>query len=366
VIDQESLERAAQPFQPPEGSFERLVQRRARNRRNRKITTSVLAIIVALASFAGLIRAFRSIERPAEQRKDLFGAVHGWIAYGTKGGIWAVNPERTGDRRETLRLSDQPGAPIAWSSDGSKLLVMRAWSPNGTVADPTGYEQGWTYGLVLLNGDGTETPVVTFNADTNPFIAGSSLSPDGSRVAFVQRGPEPDFQSIYVVDADGGSPRLVRSTSMESFVVPEEGWRGMLQWPTFSPDGTQIAYVHGGGDHTEDLRVMRSNGSNARSLFGEMRLDGHIYGLDWSPDGSELAFATDHQGGASAIWMIGADGSGYRRVIVHGESPSWSPDGSRIAFRQNHVVYTAASDGTDLQEVAGVGAEGGIAWNPVD
>jgi Tol biopolymer transport system component len=365
VIDQASLERAAQRFQPPERSFERLVVRRARKHRNRRITTGVVAIIVALVSFAALIQAFRTVQRPADRTKDIFAAVQGWIAYGTNDGIWALNPQRPGNLRE--RLSDRPGQPVGWSGDGSKLLVMRAWSPNGTVADSMNYEPGLTFGLVVLHADGTETRVVVFDSDANPFVGGFSLSPDGSQVVFVKGAREPlDSEVIYVVDAEGGTPRLIRSTSMEPLVIPDLGWRGQLQWPAFSPDGTQIAYFHGGGDHSQDLKVMSADGTNARSLFGERRLDGHVQGLVWSPDSSELAFFTDTPDGIPGIWVIGADGSGYRRVVVRGENPSWSPDGSHLAFRRGGTLYTMTSDGSDLQGIGGVSPGWAIAWNPVE
>ena len=36
--------------------------------------------------------------------------------------------------------------------------------------------------------------------------------------------------------------------------------------PTFSPDGTQIAYVAGGGDHSHHVWVMDADGSDAHEI----------------------------------------------------------------------------------------------------
>ena len=367
MIDRARVERAAERFQPPEWSFERLVNRRSRRQRNRRVATSVLAFVVALASLAGLVRAFRTAEHPVghESKRGIFGNVHGWIAYGGSDGIWAVDPDRSGDPGAAIQLSALSGIPIAWSNDGSTLLVVRAKSSDDTLADVTNYTPGLRLCLYVLRADATEKRVVTFDPSMNPLLSGFSLSPDGSQVIYVDRGPDPDSEAIYVVDSEGGARQLIRSTSMEPVVIEDLGWRGQLQWPTFSPDGTRIAYFHGGGDHSQNLKVMDADGTNAHGLFGGRRLDWHVQGLVWSPDGSRLAFATDDPDGVWGIWVIGADGSDYRRVATRGESPSWSPDGSRIAFRRGRALYTVTADGSDLQEIGELSSRGAVAWNPV-
>jgi Tol biopolymer transport system component len=151
---------------------------------------------------------------------------------------------------------------------------------------------------------------------------------------------------------------------MEALVIPELGWRGDLYWPAYSPDGTRIAYFHGGFDHSQNLKVMNVDGTFVHGLFGAMRIDSHVGGLVWSPDGSQLAFATDDPEGIWGIWTIGADGSGYRLIAARGEDPSWSPDGSRIAFLRGRTLYSVEADGSDLREVGEVGGDA-IAWNPV-
>jgi hypothetical protein len=56
------------------------------------------------------------------QPSSTFGRVGGWIAYSSGDGIWAVDPARP-ERR--IRLGRADGDPIAWSSDGTKLLIRR-------------------------------------------------------------------------------------------------------------------------------------------------------------------------------------------------------------------------------------------------
>jgi hypothetical protein len=164
----ELLERAWKKAPQPDRVMDSLIRRRARRQRNLRIGAAALAIMVAFVSFAVLIRTFRTIERPADEPppRDIFARVHGWIVYGDdgvrhesyghypRGGIWAVNPTRPGDPGDQIQLSDRTGQPLAWSSDGSKLLI---WRSQPWKATPQGKTR--RTGLFVLNADGTETQV---------------------------------------------------------------------------------------------------------------------------------------------------------------------------------------------------------------
>ena len=60
MIDQQSVERAAERFRLPEGSFERMSLRRERRHRNRRIRAGALGVIVALATGIILVRSLTS------------------------------------------------------------------------------------------------------------------------------------------------------------------------------------------------------------------------------------------------------------------------------------------------------------------
>src|SRR5215470_11297781 len=66
MIDERDIfDRAIRTFVPPDPAFERLVRRRDRKRRNQRIGAAVVAIAVALVTFAGLARDIRRAPRPA-------------------------------------------------------------------------------------------------------------------------------------------------------------------------------------------------------------------------------------------------------------------------------------------------------------
>jgi Tol biopolymer transport system component len=60
----------------------------------------------------------------------------------------------------------------------------------------------------------------------------------------------------------------------------------------------------------------------------------------WSPDGSQIAYSIQRQGGVSNLYTRPGDGSGGDRPIIESEGmhkwyPSWTPDASTVVFHTN-------------------------------
>jgi len=297
------LERRASSYEPSRDLFERVVDRRDRRDRNRRIRAAVLGVAIAIAVGWLGVNAIRSsspvpADPPTPRPPGIFAPVGGWITYGDKDGIWAVNPAQPGDPGDQIHLSTERGEPLAWSPDGSKLLVKRP--VKGSYNDD----------LYVLNADGTWNRLTHANGSPT----GGSFSADGTEVVYGLWRASGNH-AIYVDAVAGGKPRLVTN----DVAIPYE--------PTFSPDGSQIAYFDGSGDSGNSLKVMKADGSDVRELTGPDY--GHIDELAWSPDGSRLAFSL--QGGG--LWIVGVDGSGLTELYLDGENPAWSPDGSRLSFQ---------------------------------
>jgi Tol biopolymer transport system component len=359
-----TLERIGDRVRVPEPAFDRLLRRRDRKRRNQRIAAAVVGISVALVTLASLVRTFRTVERPADEPtpapkpEGIFADVAGWIAYGNDRvkqgpvGIWAVDPTRPYDPEARIQLSDRPAEPLAWSSDGSKLLISR-------FHDAEERASSWE-ALFVLNTDGTQTQVVTNNPKAGGgrlgWIAGGSFSPDGSQVVFAtfernfSQSSTERTDGIYTVDADGGTPRLILAAGSSDLFAP-----------AFSPDGTQIAYLElttaRPVDQGFSLRVVNADGTGVRVLH-EARYSFALGGPAWSPDGTHIAYGWDR-----SLWVIRGDGSGIAK-ISDGHDPYWSPDGSRIAFELPHGGPLAIVDanGTHLQEFGNRTHAG--PWNP--
>ncbi|HEX5014993.1 MAG TPA: hypothetical protein VFV72_12640 [Candidatus Limnocylindrales bacterium] len=89
----------------------------------------------------------------------------------------------------------------------------------------------------------------------------------------------------------------------------------------------------------------------------------------WSPDGTKIAYTrvdeTPRTGGGRALWIVNADGSAPSRIELGADvsvrEPRWSPDGTRISFtsltwlsdtQSQSVVFVADLASGGLQRVA--------------
>jgi len=83
----------------------------------------------------------------------------------------------------------------------------------------------------------------------------------------------------------------------------------------------------------------------------------------WSPDGTEIAFASERTG-ASHLWAIRPDGTGLRRITpdeAPGGCPSWSPDSTQLVYWSD-VLRIINRDGTGMQALPVFGIT--PAWSP--
>jgi len=342
IDDRELFERAVGRFAPPERSFERLVTRRGRKHQNKQITAGVLALVVAAAGIGVLLRAFATGPTPADPPSvdlGIFEPVAGRIV----SGVWAVDPiavdPSAPSRSTSVRLGPEEVLTFGWSSDGTELLFMRK--------DQTAQTFPFPNHLYILHADGTETQL---NRDAME-IDGAAIAPDGSSVVFGVAD-----NGLFVVEAEGGRP--VR--------IAEEGHS-----PTFSPDGTQIAYVVNSAVPGEaHLWVADADGSDADEILAdEPALVDGVDDLVWSPAGDRIAMGIDPEGQV-AIYTVAPDGSDLTKVISGGMNPFWSPDGSQIAYMlpygeplggRSPGLAIADADGSNVREF-GFAASG--PWHP--
>jgi Tol biopolymer transport system component len=125
-------------------------------------------------------------------------------------------------------------------------------------------------------------------------------------------------------------------------------------YATFPGKNGRIAFII-----QPDVFTMNPDGSGVKQLtsFGSNEA---IFGLGWSPDGSQLVFARARADfSASQIWIMNRDGSNQRQLLndPHGfdDEPSFSPDGNQVVFQrcklpatQPCAIFRVGVDGTDL------------------
>jgi Tol biopolymer transport system component/DNA-binding winged helix-turn-helix (wHTH) protein len=112
---------------------------------------------------------------------------------------------------------------------------------------------------------------------------------------------------------------------------------GLDLYPSFSPDGAQIAYCSDRGGRFEIfVRQLAAGGHEIQiTSDGEDNVQ-----PAWSPDGREIAYASR---GRQGIWLVPALGGAPRRLTSFGSRPAWSPDGGTIAFQSAGLIDLAAT-----------------------
>ena len=109
--------------------------------------------------------------------------------------------------------------------------------------------------------------------------------------------------------------------------------QGAETFPTWSPDGTRVAYMHDG-----DIWVTQLDGTTAALTPDPSSTDSYP---SWSPDGTQIAFSSMRQD--SGYFTIPAIGGSPRKVADNPGGYSfqtrlaWSPDSSRVAFAKRTI-----------------------------
>ena len=243
-----------------------------------------------------------------------------WQGSGPNGTIGAL-PEAlsysASDRTIRPLVSDPYGlAAPTWSPDGALLAVEVIRDAFG---DPG---EGWldyssnVYVLSLADPFGSSSRALTKDGISRS----PSWSPDGSRIAYVRGAMASSSKDIYLVSALGGAAsRLTRSP-------------GDYSVPRWSADGSRVAFADCAVGNC-DILIINADGSGLTNVTRSSATD---VDPSWSPDGAHLAFSSNRDSSRD-IFVVDADGTNLRRLtnaVFGGSSsaPTWSPDGRHIAF----------------------------------
>jgi dipeptidyl aminopeptidase/acylaminoacyl peptidase len=133
-------------------------------------------------------------------------------------------------------------------------------------------------------------------------------------------------------------------------MAPEDLYRLIfLEDAQISPDGRRVAFVQKRLDEDADnyrsaIWVSAVDPANAVRFSAGAKQDS---APRWSPDGNFLAFLSDREEQKPQIWVMPVDGGEARRITDQPEGVTqfaWSPDSTRIAFASR--VKAAANSGS--------------------
>jgi dipeptidyl aminopeptidase/acylaminoacyl peptidase len=335
-----------------------------------------------------------------------------------EGRLWLVNTDGTGHRK--LSSEDRSESSPRWSPDGSRIAFV-ASSEEGSEIFVHWVATGQTARLTQLK----RAP------------RGLSWSPEGTQIAFTMRVPEPRMvlatlptkpagadwadppvvetrvrheadgsgviepghDHIFVIPADGGSPRQVtagdfqhgtpvwsadgrsilfsanrkpgwelerqnsevyRVSLADGTTVPLTDRKGPDGGAMVSPDGRWIAYTSYEDRirtyQTADLHVMAADGSQSRALLAD--LDRSVGSPTWAADGTGIYFSYDDEG-VTKVGFTTLDGD--RRVVAEylgGTAVGRPYGGGNYSVAEDGTVAYGHTRSNDPSEVAVVAPDG--------
>jgi TolB protein len=153
---------------------------------------------------------------------------------------------------------------------------------------------------------------------------------------------DPDGEHIYMSAMDGHIYRGALAGGEVDRVSPEDGNWHFLHG--VSPDGSRLAYVEI-GDYSDPgrLAVMEPHGPSVVLDTGE----GHLDGPEWSPDGDWIYFNTEsftNEPGHAQLARI-PDAGGSLERLVTSDTVDWFPHFSPDSQSASYIVFPAGTLG---------------------
>lgn len=223
--------------------------------------------------------------------------------------------------------------------------------------------------IYIMNPDGSEQVRLTQH-EGNDLKA--VWSPTGEQILFTS--DRDGKRDLYLMNPDGSNIRRVFKNQLKRNFT-------LRDYPAWSPDGKQIAYMHINWDKDIYAIYVANLGEQEENFLA------NGLGPAWSPEGAEIACSTFGDG---QIKLISVRTGAEKRILPRKElggqmSPSWSAMGDKLAFAWNNnplppdfnrergdklpkewsdkrTIYIVNSDGTDLQQL--VPEDGSDAWAP--
>jgi Tol biopolymer transport system component len=265
----------------------------------------------------------------------------------------------------------------AWISDGSvapdgQHLAM------GYIPPPASSQQAFaSAGLYVVSLDGTDSPQAVLQpADHNEVYSTPVWSPDGKYLYYshLVASASDDYAPHYTLERvayPGGEPQVLIKDA---------------QWPSLSPDGSRLAYLAlDPASQATTLSLADADGTHAAPLAGADSfpvVDSHFF----SPDGQQIIFSAEvdeptsesssleHLLGvgiasahdvASDWWRVPVSGGQAERlthITRSGLYGDFAPDGRYMAFVDTTGLYVMPPDGSEVLQLLDMPGSGIMSW----
>jgi Tol biopolymer transport system component len=282
----------------------------------------------------------------------VYQSVSGWATH-----YYLVGAD--GANRREITPDDRPKGLLHWSPDGSRLAYLTYHqNPDGSIsgsADLCVTE--------VATGDTHQAPVEN--------IQDLVWTPDGRSLLAVVRTDDSVAIEMYAANGSHEGRSSEANFLRDAATV------------TISPDASKVAYINPVperdiGSVADSLNISALDGSNTKS-FAIFWTEGSII---WSPDSTRIAFVALTSDFEYALYVADAAGAQLRELMLVNTSdesgemipaaPAWSPDGTRITISsfsspEGPALFVMNAGGTERRQIlafTGTGMIYDLAWRP--
>ena len=245
-------------------------------------------------------------------------------------------------------------------------VAERPALPSGRIAFRRWLDDAKTHGAIFtVRTDGTgERQLTDPDAGADDLL---DWSPDGRQIAYQHCSGLTDPCSVWVVDADGGTPRRVRFRCRLNAICDAAA-------PAWTPEGQLVVTLAQGRVRTlggepqiqqSALEQIDLRTGKQRTIYKRTGWAGDAIDAQVSPDGQTVIYTRLNSARSKpplgkAIFAVDRDGSDHRQLasweLGGGDHPVFSPDGL-ILFRSfedgdaQSDFWTVRPDGTHLTQL---------------